>query len=691
MTPTQPPPDEEALAGALADYHRRQAAGESVWVGQYDEGLGPLRAEFRRLVEVEESLDLTLENPPGLKLPHDFGRYRLEEQVGQGGMGVVYRATDRQLRRTVAVKVLHAGIAHGDAVAREHFRKEAKLCARVRHDHIVVIHDAGENGGQLFYAMDYLPGDSLEARIRRGERFEPRALAAALKKIAEALQAVHAQGTVHRDVKPGNIMVTPEGKFVLTDFGLARNVEDKRITRTGQALGSFHYMSPEQLRGEKNGVGAPSDVYGLGSVLYEALTGQTPFQTESREALYRMILHERPRPPRELDPSIPERLESIVLVALQKRPEDRYATAAAMAEDLQHFLDDEPTRVPVGRFVHALRWARAHAKHLAAAALVLAGAALGASAWWNARPAQLTLQYDESVGSSKASVTIDGAYRGEAGAEPLRLTLEPGHYVLEAKLPGHGPERRKFTLRAGQDFALELRYGEPQTPAAASALRAAVDLAELPAAPGTRAAGPAAPALSVLAPRGAVRLTDLAQGWIVDLEEWSGGGELVLSRGAEELWREAFAPDLVPDQSLVRGRFPDQVLARLAPGDLLTFSWEPASGGLEAPARAESSVATGDPAGPALARIERLLIPESAFAAQLRVEALFARQLLSAALGEALEAVRAHPQERALWDQIDRLMVRIDGSTRFSRDVLSHLVHGYPTPPLGPPSGAPPR
>jgi hypothetical protein len=425
-------------------------------------------------------------------------------------------------------------------------------------------------------------------------------------------------------------------------------------------------------------------------VHYEALTGRTPGQTESREALYRLIPHEPPRPPRELDPAIPERLENIVLVALQKRPEDRYATAAAMAEDLQHFLDDEPTRVPVGRFVHALRWTRAKALPLAVAALVLAGAALGARAWWSARPAQLTLQYDVGVGKDKARVTIDGAYRGEAGAEPLRLTLDPGSYALEAKLPGFGPEQRKLTLAAGQDFTLELRRGEPETATAAGAVRADVGASELPAAPGTRAST-VAPVLSVLAPRGAVRLADLARGWIVDLEEWSGGGELVLSRGAEELWRAAFVPQLVPDQSLVSGGFPDAVLARLVPGDVLTLAWEPTLGAEGAPVRAESEVKAGDPAGAALARIERLLVPESVFAAQLRVEALFAQQLLSGALVEALDAARAHPQERALWDQIDRLMVRIDGSTKFSRDVLSHLLHGYPPPPLGPRLGPPLR
>ncbi len=688
MTNNPPPPDEEALAGALADYHRRQAAGESVWVGHYADQLGPLQAELLRLVEVEESLDLTLENAPGLKLPHDFGPYRLEALVGQGGMGVVYRATERQLRRTVAVKVLHAGIAHGDALARKRFRDEASLCARVRHDHIVAIYNAGEIEGQLYYAMDYVPGDSLEAKIRRGEKLAARPLAAALKTIAEALHAVHAQGTVHRDVKPGNIMVTPEGKFVLTDFGLARNVEDKRITRTGQALGSFHYMSPEQLRGDKDRVAPPSDVYGLGSVLYEALTGQTPFQTESREALYRMILNDRPRPPRELDPAIPERLENIVLVALQKRPEDRYATAAAMAQDLQHFLDDEPTRVPVGRLVHAWRWVRAKALPLSVAAVVLTGAALGARAWWNARPAQLTLQHNMRLGTAR--VTIDGAYRGEAGTEPLRLTLDAGRYDVRVALPGFPPEERRLTLAPGQDFTLDLRYGGHPTPEAAAAVRSDVGVDPLPAAPGTRAST-AAPVMSVLAPRGAVRLADLARGWIVDLEEWSGGGELVLRRGAEELWREAFVPTLVPEQSLVLGLFPEPVLARIAPGDVLTMAWEPTRGADGAPVRAEAEVSAGDLAAPALARIERLLVPESAFAAQLRVEALFTQRLLSGALAEALDSARAHPKERAVWDQIDRLMVRIDGSTRFSRDVLSHLLHGYPPPPLGPRLEPPPR
>jgi len=691
MVHPPPPPDEEALASALADYHRRQAIGDSVWAGAYAERLGALYPEFERLVEVEQTLDETLDPLRVPALPRVFGRFTFTKLLGAGGMGLVYLADDRVLGRQVAVKVLHPGFVQANESTRRDLIKEARNAAHAKHDHIVQIYDAGEIDGQLYYAMEHLEGESLEAKSARGERLDPRRLAEGLLGIADGLSsAVHGRGVIHRDVKPGNIMVTRdaqgrEGRFVLLDFGLARRMDGTRLTRTGQAVGSLPYMSPEQLRAERDGVTFSTDIYGLGAVLYEGLTGRPPFATDSREALVRMILsEERPLAPRKIDASIPVELENVVLVALQKRPADRYATAQELREDLQRFLDQKPTRVPVGGLVRAGRWLRAKAVPLASAAAVLVALVVGWSLWSSARPAQLTLQYFVKVGKLKANVMVDGSVRGVAGVDPLRLSLPAGRYAVVAQMDQFGPQELGVSLAPGQEFGLELRFGQPLTPEAERIVREAAEQPQdpIPATSGTRGGATEAPALVVLVPSGEVRRADLARGWVIDLEEWSGGGELVLRRGAEELSRSAFEPNPGPNQSLVCGRFPDAALARVAPDDRLTFAWEPKAGSGDERVEAQVHVVSGDAVAPALERIEGLFASGVFFAARLKVEALFDQGLLSAALSEAREAARAHPRERAAWELLDRLLFRVDPATRFSRELVSHLHQGYPAPPL---------
>ncbi len=277
---------------------------------------------------------------PGDGVPRDFGAYELLEEIGRGGMGVVYRARQKGLDRVVAVKMILATfLASPEHVRR--FQIEAKAAAALRHPNIVPIHDVGQFHGQHYFVMEYVEGQSLAERIARGP-LEPGAAARLLEQVARAVGHLHRHGIVHRDLKPSNILLDAEGLPYVTDFGLAKVfLPGSELTATGVIAGTPSYMSPEQAAGHAGQIGPKSDVYSLGAVLYELLTGQPPFREENPLDTLVCVLDMEPTLPRRFNPRIPRALEVICLKCLAKSPEDRYQTASDLADDLEHFLKGE--------------------------------------------------------------------------------------------------------------------------------------------------------------------------------------------------------------------------------------------------------------------------------------------------------------------------------------------------------------
>lgn len=292
-------------------------------------------------------------SPSMSDLPRDFGPYELIREVGRGGMGVVYEARQKGLDRSVAVKMILAShLASPDLVRR--FQAEAKAAARLRHSNIVHIHDVGQLNGQDFFAMEYIEGLSLAQRITQGPVDVPTAVRL-VATVARAVEHLHQQGVVHRDLKPSNILLDSDGHPYVTDFGLAKVfVGGSDVTATGVIAGTPSYMAPEQAAGRRAEIGPTTDVYSLGAILYELLTGVPPFRAETPLDTLMEVLSGDPATPRTLDPHIPRGVELICLKCLTKEPQERYASAAALADDLDRFARGDVLQVrpptPVQQF-----------------------------------------------------------------------------------------------------------------------------------------------------------------------------------------------------------------------------------------------------------------------------------------------------------------------------------------------------
>jgi len=321
--------------------------------------------------------------------PAAFGRYVLGDKLGEGGMGVVYKAVDTQLKRTVALKMIRAGRGvSGEAVAR--FIAEAEAVARLQHPNVVQIHELGDVAGQAYAALEFVPGGSLDRRIRTTLP-DPRVAARLMIPVARGVQAAHDLNLVHRDLKPANILLhgpagAPLDECVpkVTDFGLVKFLDDAASAQTqaDAVMGTPSYMAPEQAAGAAGDVGKPADVYALGATLYDLLSGRPPFKGTTVQDTLRQVIEQDPVPPRSLQPKVPRDLETVCLTCLEKDPARRYASPAAVADDLQRFLNGEPIAArPAGRAAKAWRWAKRKpglagslASSAAAGLIVLAGA-----------------------------------------------------------------------------------------------------------------------------------------------------------------------------------------------------------------------------------------------------------------------------------------------------------------------------
>jgi formylglycine-generating enzyme required for sulfatase activity len=303
--------------------------------------------------------------------------YEIEGVLGRGGMGVVYKARHLALKRIVALKMIRAGSQAGpQELAR--FRLEAEAVGRLQHPSIVQIHEVGESGGHPYCALEFVEGGSLASKIH-GQPLPAREAAKLAEALARAVQLAHSRNVVHRDLKPANVLLAADGTPKITDFGLARQMDgDSGETQAGQVLGTPSYMAPEQALGRSHDAGPAADVYALGAVLYECLSGRPPFQGQTVVATLDLVRWQEPTPPSRWQPGVPRDLETICLKCLRKEPEKRYASAAELADDLVRYQRGEPIQArPVGGLERAVKWVKRNPVVTTAAAAVLLVAVLG--------------------------------------------------------------------------------------------------------------------------------------------------------------------------------------------------------------------------------------------------------------------------------------------------------------------------
>jgi hypothetical protein len=397
---------EKRLSDLMLEWQERRAHGEAVTPAELCRDCPDLMPELQRWIDAVQGMDRLMEAVPSTRAPAEgedtppqvwpatwsapvprLPGYEVIGELGHGGMGIVYKARDLHFQqRLVAIKMIRAGANPGpELLAR--FRAEAEALARLQHPHIVQIYTVGEHVGQPFLVMEYVEGGSLAKRL--DGKPQPIADAAQLVEyLARAVHAAHVQGIIHRDLKPGNVLLAPAGDGgpwntayglpKVADFGLARHADSGLVqTAEGAVFGTPSYMAPEQASGRGSEIGPATDVYALGTILYELLTGRPPFQGESALAVAAQVCNTPPVPPRQLRPDVSMALEGICLRCLEKAPAARYASALALAEDLHRFRSVEPVtalwKPPASR-------ARRHGL-AAAAGLVLLLALLAVLFW----------------------------------------------------------------------------------------------------------------------------------------------------------------------------------------------------------------------------------------------------------------------------------------------------------------------
>jgi tRNA A-37 threonylcarbamoyl transferase component Bud32 len=302
--------------------------------------------------------------------------YEIIGELGRGGMGVVYKARQEKLKRIVALKMILSG-GHAGMDERVRFLAEAEAIAAIQHPGIVQIHEFGTHEDLPFFALEFCAGGSLASKLA-GTPLPPRESARLIEQSARAMQAAHERGIIHRDLKPGNVLLGEDGKPRITDFGLARRVEGgSGLTQTGAIMGTPSYMAPEQAEGKKD-IGPAADIYALGAILYECLTGRPPFRAATPFDTIKQVVTDEPVPPRQLNPQVPRDLETVCLECLHKEPTRRYRSATDLATELERYERGEPVMArPVGQLERAWSWARRHPATAALAALVAVTLMLG--------------------------------------------------------------------------------------------------------------------------------------------------------------------------------------------------------------------------------------------------------------------------------------------------------------------------
>ena len=408
---------EQQLESVIADFIRACDAGEvpdrQPILERHPDLADELRdffAQRDRMNQFAEPIrgfgdDLFRTVGPGKHISY-VGDYELLEEVARGGMGVVYKAQQKALRRIVAVKMMLTGqLANEEDVKR--FQIEAHAAASLQHPNIVSIHEVGLHEGLHYFSMDFVEGRNLSAVLR--ENLLPAKQAATyVRQMAEAIHYAHQQGTLHRDLKPSNVLIDSHDQVHITDFGLAMRVEgDSELTRTGQIVGTPSYMPPEQARGQRSQIGPVSDVYSLGAILYECLTGKPPFRADSVVETIQQVIHVEAPSPRLLNPAVPRDLETICLKCLEKEPHRRYETAQLLADDLKHFLLGEPISArPISRPARSWRWCKRNplVAGLSAATIVLLAGTAAVTTLGYFRESKLRDEADLASGKMEQSL-----------------------------------------------------------------------------------------------------------------------------------------------------------------------------------------------------------------------------------------------------------------------------------------------
>ncbi|MET0152705.1 MAG: serine/threonine-protein kinase [Candidatus Binatia bacterium] len=394
------------------------------------------------------------------------GRYETLAKVGQGAMGVVYRAQDPTIRRVVALKVLpadpepakQASAAQGRSTAGL-FEREAQAAGALLHPNIVTLYDAGRDGSWYYLAMEFIEGDTFAVEIAREGKVEPARAANVVAVVAEALDFAHERGVVHRDIKPANLMILADQTVKVADFGIARLSSTASTLTSDLMIGTPHYMSPEQVSGGQ--IDGRSDLFSLGVVLYEALTGRKPFQAETLAAVLHSIMSSSPPPAHDVDSTISPELSAIVARAMARNPADRYARGRDMAADLRRFLASAQGDLGPAAFAKPRRrpWlvpAVSTALVLAVGAAFVAVRGIGGTGDPGARPpAKATaIGYLEFVSEPPdAEIFVDG---NVIGRTPYTSEVTAGKHEIEFRKPGYYPASQSTNVGPNQRVVIEL-------------------------------------------------------------------------------------------------------------------------------------------------------------------------------------------------------------------------------------------
>jgi tetratricopeptide (TPR) repeat protein/tRNA A-37 threonylcarbamoyl transferase component Bud32 len=453
--------------------------------GDCPELLPEVRRRWEQMCAVEAKLDALFPTPgiepnrdartsamrrAAAELPRIPG-YAVEALLGRGGMGIVYKARHLRLKRSVALKMLITG-AYAGPRERARFQREAEAVAGLRHPNIVQVYDVAEHQGWPYFTMELVEGGSL-ARALGGTPKPARQAAALLAALAEAVQVAHQAGIVHRDLKPSNILLTAEGTPKIADFGLARHFDGgPALTPSGDRMGTPSYMAPEQVIGKAGAIGPAADIYALGSLLYEMLTGRPPFRGDTASETERQVIAEDPVPPARLNPKVPRDLETICLKCLHKDPQRRYANAGALGEDIRRFSEGRPIQARrTSPLEHAWRWCvrKPAEAALAVMAIALLGVSVAGALWVQRQQIERRIEaelkrgrarlaIEETLGrqedlrqqglweDARSELTLAETRLSDAGSDELRQRLVRAHSELDQAIRAEAEDPR-FVLR----------------------------------------------------------------------------------------------------------------------------------------------------------------------------------------------------------------------------------------------------